>query len=175
MIEALLREHGGGVLFNDLPESGEPSPRQTLRYGRGDFECWLWEDKVVQGATVFLRSVYNVAASRTSGPKYKAETTRKLDQMLLVWPIHAQMVLDGADHLLYDDWVKEHGSRITPRRGSGSSFPTEPFANRNERWRNCTLPTEVMRNDEIRELNLRIFGWTLDEDGRYLTQPMDLT
>jgi hypothetical protein len=38
------------------------------------------------------------------------------------------------------------------------------------RYEQIELPPEVLENEEIRSLNLQIFGWTLDRQGSLITE-----
>ena len=162
MIEEDIVRRGGGVLYNNLSSSSTILKSQTLRYGDGDLEYYLWEDKVVCGALVILRSAYNCVASRLNGPAYLAAGSRRLDRFESVWPQHARLVLSGAKHWNYDLWITSTEWNRRPRRGSGSSFDDREYLRRYEQVK---LPQGILDNDEIRELNWEVFGWTLDKTG----------
>jgi len=179
VIEWIFSYYKGGCLHNNLPLpwNGKTRPSEYLMYGDyerfPEIEIQSWEDKVLKDAVIVLRSAYNCVASRLNGPKYLLESTRKICRFTPVWKAHAKMVLAGHPHIVYDHWLNnpkpahqllqlptpcKRRTARKPRRGSGSSFKHSP-SNYFERWKQVDLPTEIVEDKEIAELNKEIFGW----------------
>lgn len=145
-----------------------------------------------------LRSFYNHIASRVAymdtrtvfaAPGYKPD---RIDW----WLRHAREALMSEKefyrYVSFDTWFQSFDYRCRleealglPRNdsylhivgsdGSGSSFDKRRLSGRAqsmrvlERWRTGVLPPEALENDEARELNHRLFGWTLTKDGKYVS------
>lgn len=144
---------------------------------------------------LILRSFYNHIASRIAysftrskvdPPGYHGQPD--VDR----WIAHARSRLFGSP-VLYDKWFRSADYRAQlqdsfdlPRKdvdvngigpeGSGSSFSKTTMSGKAqempvlERWRDSriVLPPEVLNNDEARELNHELFGWTLTKEGTLL-------
>ena len=153
-----------------------------------------WEDQdiIVPDQIIILRSAYNVAASRIASPKHTRIGSRKIERFLRIWPNHARhLLMRPLDNIVYDDWLGDNGYQAAgildlpephlplpdwkPKRGKQTTFTTENNKDRLTRFKTIfenvdpCLFESVLENDEIRELNWRIFGWTLNRSGELLS------
>lgn len=125
--------------------------------------------------THLLRDFYNLSASRLAKPRKIVQNFN--DDLPNRWLEYAR----EPSLIFYNDFVEsEHyraglaeslglGPRLVPEDmtfvpsfGGGSSFNGGDVMNR---WQQVDYPQEWLDNEEVREMNFKLFGWTVRKDG----------
>ena len=180
IIEWVADHFKSAEFHNDLPTNwnGQKRKSQYLTFGEAPYELTMysWEDKVLVDpeVVIILRSVYNCVASRLNDMK----VTRKIEVVPVIWKQHATRLLEGHKGVLYDQWLnyqrEAHQVLNLPgecqpvkdrkaRRGNGSSFPGSKKYT--ERWKDVEIPEFILEDEELSDLNMEIFGWSLNKNG----------
>jgi len=142
-----------------------------------------------------IRSFYNHIASRIAymrtrkvfaHPGYKPDRVQwwKQHAREALCPLYKVVAFDSWFHSAsYRRMVEERLSLPCNDRhlltvgsdGSGSSFDKTSFNGQAQRmdvlhrWQSVQFPDEVLQDNEAREMNHALFGWSLDKSGAYIT------